>query len=385
MKKGLVMEIAESYAIVLSDNGEMDKIEIKPGMKVGQKLFYFDDDIVQASSNNSNSNSNSYNFSKFFKSFGTIAAAIVFMFTMFYKLNIDKTYVVVSLDINPSIQISADVNKKIIKVQGMNEDGRNIDFSKIKGEKLNDGIEDIKNILVEKKYLETNKDVLVAVAIYDDNSDDSYQENIMESVNSSFSDQNIAYVKVEQKEDVVKAEEEGISLGRYEASKLSSNTSTSEAKDAPVKEITEKIKDNEKVIYYDKTEKQEEKSNSIENIGSAEDNSDNIRKEIDESNKKNEDTSSNIVDKSNKSEKQPEVKKEEDKPIINQVPSTSSIEDNSEKPKIEQPEKTPEEKNSINVQPEKSSEENKPIEEVKDKKQEVDIPKENKLPAESSN
>ncbi len=45
MNKGLIMEIKDDYAIVMCDNGTMDKILIKPGMSIGQKIFYFEEDI----------------------------------------------------------------------------------------------------------------------------------------------------------------------------------------------------------------------------------------------------------------------------------------------------------------------------------------------------
>ena len=50
MKKGLIMELKKDYAIMLNDDGSMDKIVIKPGMAVGQKIFYFDEDIIKVSS-----------------------------------------------------------------------------------------------------------------------------------------------------------------------------------------------------------------------------------------------------------------------------------------------------------------------------------------------
>lgn len=348
MKKGLVIEITKNYAIVLCDKGDVDKIKIKPNMKVGQKLFYFDEDIVQVK------NSGSLNISRFMKGFGTIAAAFIFIFTMFYNFAVDKTYVVVSLDINPSIQISADKDSNIIKIEGMNEDGKSIDFSKIKGEKLNDGIEKIKNILVEKKYLENNRDVLVAVAILDENSDDSeYEENIKKSVNSTFVTENIAYVKVDDKEDVAEAKQEKISLGRYEAYKLSSDTNANktEVAVAPVKEITEKIKDNDKVIYWDKTEKTEVTKTDV-NTDTKKDN------ENQNSSTTTTSSDSNIKEENKSSDNT--TKKEEnketttDKPADSDTPKIDAGVSDDSKKVTEEPKKdvTEPPKNVIDVMPE---------------------------------
>ncbi|MGM9935084.1 MAG: anti-sigma factor domain-containing protein [Clostridium sp.] len=260
MKKGLIMELKKDYAIMLNDDGSMDKIVIKPGMAVGQKIFYFDEDIIKVSS----SSQGKFKYNVFMKSFGSIAALFLIAFTFFYNMNINRTCAIVSLDINPSIQIEVDNNAKIIKVEGMNDDGKSIDFTGIKGCNINEGIKTIKDILVEKEYLKNNKDVLVGVAFVKDGDKAAYEENIKEAVFSTFDTETIAYIKAEDKDDVIQAKEQGISLGRYEASKAVADEETKKKIiNAPVKEITEQIKDKENVIYYDsednKTEANEDK------------------------------------------------------------------------------------------------------------------------------
>lgn len=254
------MELKKDYAIMLNDDGSMDKIVIKPGMAVGQKIFYFDEDIIKVSS----SSQGKFKYNVFMKSFGSIAALFLIAFTFFYNMNINRTCAIVSLDINPSIQIEVDNNAKIIKVEGMNDDGKSIDFTGIKGCNINEGIKTIKDILVEKEYLKNNKDVLVGVAFVKDGDKAAYEENIKEAVFSTFDTETIAYIKAEDKDDVIQAKEQGISLGRYEASKAVADEETKKKIiNAPVKEITEQIKDKENVIYYDsednKTEANEDK------------------------------------------------------------------------------------------------------------------------------
>lgn len=242
------MELKKDYAIMLNDDGSMDKIVIKPGMAVGQKIFYFDEDIIKVSS----SSQGKFKYNVFMKSFGSIAALFLIAFTFFYNMNINRTCAIVSLDINPSIQIEVDNNAKIIKVEGMNDDGKSIDFTGIKGCNINEGIKTIKDILVEKEYLKNNKDVLVGVAFVKDGDKAAYEENIKEAVFSTFDTETIAYIKAEDKDDVIQAKEQGISLGRYEASKAVADEETKKKIiNAPVKEITEQIKDKENVIYYD--------------------------------------------------------------------------------------------------------------------------------------
>lgn len=244
------MELKKDYAIVLNDDGGMEKIVIKPQMAVGQKIFYFEEDIAKTAEVSS-SNHSKFKYSAFMKSFGSIAALFLIAFTFFYNMNMNKTVAVVSLDINPSIQIEVDNNQNIIKVSGMNDDGKNIDFSGIKGCNINDGIKAIKDILVEKEYLKNNRDVLVGFAFVKNGEKADYEDNIKEAVLSNFDTENVTYLKAEDKKDVDEAKEQGISLGRYEASKVVDEETKKKIVNAPVKEITEQIKDKENVIYYD--------------------------------------------------------------------------------------------------------------------------------------
>jgi hypothetical protein len=237
MNKGIIMEVKKNYAIALNDKGIMSKIQVKENMKVGQKIFYFEDDIIS-------NISNSQRYNSFIKAIGSIAAIFLIVFTFFHTMKPQEAYAVVSLDINPSIQIEADNQLNIIKVEGVNDDGKNIDFSDIKDVSLENGMKMIKDKLAEKKYLETNKDVLVGYAFVKNGDDSKYEEDLKNVIDSTFSTQDIVYVKGD-KEAVDEAKTKGISLGRYEAAEsgLVDQNIKNTISTAPVKEITASIKD----------------------------------------------------------------------------------------------------------------------------------------------
>lgn len=237
MNKGIIMEVKKSYAIALNDQGVMDKIIFKENMKIGQKIFYFEDDII-------NNSSNSHRYNNFIKTLGSIAAIFLIVFTFFHTMKPQEAYAVVSLDINPSIQIEADNKLNIIKVEGVNDDGKQIDFSDIKDISLESGMQKIKDKLAEKNYLETNKDVLVGYAFVKDGDNSSYEKDLIGVIDSTFDAQEVVYVKGD-KEAVDEAKKQSISLGRYEAaaSDLVGQDLKNKIDTAPVKEITASIKD----------------------------------------------------------------------------------------------------------------------------------------------
>ncbi len=244
MNKGIVMEVKSDYAIIMNESGFMEKITKKKNMNIGQKIFYFDEDIVKA---------NNVVYLKrhsFMKAITSIAALLFIAFTFFYQISYkEEAYAVVSLDINPSIQIEVDSDKNIIKIEGMNEDGKNLDYSGIEGLNIEQGIEKIKDQLVQKKYLENNKDVLVAFALVGNEDDDNYEETIKGAIKSSFKSETVTFVKGKQ-EDIAEAKTKGISLGRYEAVQIAGESSKEPLDTAPVKEITELIKDKVNVVQW---------------------------------------------------------------------------------------------------------------------------------------
>ncbi|OOM78484.1 anti-sigma factor domain-containing protein [Clostridium sp. BL-8] len=237
MNKGIIMEVKKNYAIALNDHGVMDKIIFKENMKIGQKIFYFEDDII-------NSTSNRHRYNNFIKTLGSIAAVFLIVFTFFHTMKPQEAYAVVSLDINPSIQIEADNKLNIIKVEGVNDDGKNIDFSDIKDISLESGMQKIKDKLEEKNYLNTNKDVLVGYAFVNNEDNSKYEEDLIGTIDSTFDQQDVVYVKGD-KEAVDEAKTKNISLGRYEAAlKVEDQGIKNNIDKAPVKEITASIRDN---------------------------------------------------------------------------------------------------------------------------------------------
>lgn len=251
MNKGMIMEVKKSYAITLNDEGIMEKIKSKPNMTVGQKIFYFQDDVIIATSNRVHRHNN------LMKAFGSIAALFLLVFTFFSTIKYDQAYAVVSLDINPSIQIEADSKHRIIKVEGVNDDGKKIDFGDIKDISLDEGIQKIKEKLVEKNYLDSNKEVLVGVAFVKDGDSTSYEQELQAAIRTTFDTEVITYVKAD-KEEVAEAKTEGISLGRYKAKETATVDDATKNKigTAPVKEITALIKDKENVIQWEAKDEQ---------------------------------------------------------------------------------------------------------------------------------
>ncbi|ATD55313.1 anti-sigma factor domain-containing protein [Clostridium chauvoei] len=97
MFKGLVMEIKNNTAIVMKDDGSIIKIKYKDGINVGDKIIFLKEDIIDIKN---------YGYKKI------LSIAALFMVAILLYLNFKPTdlYAVVSLDVNPSIDLKLDKN-----------------------------------------------------------------------------------------------------------------------------------------------------------------------------------------------------------------------------------------------------------------------------------
>ena len=140
--KGIVAQIEGKHAIVLMQDGAFRKVRARPYMETGIEI-----DIDQPSEKVSNT--------RFAMKITSIAAAaLLALGTGYGAYSYTVPYSYVHLDINPSIELTANVYDRIIKAEALNEDGRKLlEVRDLKHEKINEGVSDLLSVAVEKGYL----------------------------------------------------------------------------------------------------------------------------------------------------------------------------------------------------------------------------------------
>ena len=130
MSKGVVMEVSVKYLIVLTPSGLFERIpRMDRSCEVGEEIVY----TPGATRNRRPA---------FALLSGFVAAVVLAMiaFTGLTSVFTDKSVVAyVSIDINPSIELSIDKNKRVRELKGLNDKGleivRNVSF---KGRSMDD-------------------------------------------------------------------------------------------------------------------------------------------------------------------------------------------------------------------------------------------------------
>lgn len=213
MFKAIVMEIKEKYIIVMKDGGEIVRINKKNDLKIGETIFCLDEDIY-----NGRVESKNKGLKNLLIPLGAVAALLlIFINPIFnrFSSNLNNTYAVLTFDVNPSIEFNLDAKGKIIDVKGINDDGKMLDINTIKGLTVEEGAVKLKEILTNNNYLGNGNSVLVGFSFLGgDNL--QYEEKVQNVVKTTFNDTNVAFIKGNE-QSLAMAEQQGISLGKYEA------------------------------------------------------------------------------------------------------------------------------------------------------------------------
>ncbi len=105
---------------------------------------------------------------------------------------------VITLDVNPSVKLETNKNKKVISAMGLNEDGNSVlleieqDGEKLKGKALDDAIHTLINTMVEDSYLsEFHNSILVSVYNTDDKTSKEIRSQVLSTASSTLSKKGI--------------------------------------------------------------------------------------------------------------------------------------------------------------------------------------------------
>nr|WP_206542281.1 anti-sigma factor domain-containing protein [Paeniclostridium sordellii] len=245
------MEIKEEYIIVMTDDASLVRIKKRGSLKEGDTIIFLEDDILKNS--------------KKIKGISNIIVPFMYIASILMIIALPnlskKNYAVVTLDINPSIQLNIDKSKTIIKVLRLNKDAEKINLDDSIGMKLGEGLENIKYNLEKENYKIKNDYALVGFAIIEDAKNITYEKEVKDIVKNSFKGTNTIYLS-SNKKDLQLANKEGISLGRYLADKKISYKY--DAGKMNVDKIVDELKEDKKVyIQKPAKENKEDKKEEI--------------------------------------------------------------------------------------------------------------------------
>lgn len=231
--KGIIIEVKDEYSIVVTNESEFLRIKNKEGMKVGDKIYFLEEDIYnteentilsdQSKENEEKSNiidfkekkeKSKNNMNRIYKRLVSVAATIAIIVGTVIYTSSPKSYATVSFDENgSSLELNLDKNKKVNSTSLING---NLDISD----------DDDFSMVLDQLYKQIKRDsknnkngrVLVGLC-FEDAEDLAYEKEIKNLISQKFKGLNIMYVRVD-KNQVNMNQNAEISMGEYAAMKM---------------------------------------------------------------------------------------------------------------------------------------------------------------------
>lgn len=211
--RGKVIKIENDYAIVLSNTGIFHAIEIKGVMGVSQEIMYTDYDFV-----NIKKPKVRFNYSKL----ALVASLILIICISYISLSPSNSevYAIVSIDINPSIDLYVNKDLEVTKIKAHNLEGNSIIQEGYINQPLDKVVSHIVSNAENKNYITNEKNSILVASSVVKTTDTVKSEKINKIVSKAIGDSldkeiNLYTMSVE-KDDIRNWEKEDISIGMYQ-------------------------------------------------------------------------------------------------------------------------------------------------------------------------
>ena len=383
--KAIIMEVEDKYAIIMKNNGEFIRISNNGELKVGDEL---DDKLFAKELNIATG-------SRIITKLASIAAVFILIFGLGYgAYSYNAPYAYISLDINPSIEISVNVFDRIISLKGVNNDGKILaDLHNYRNMKVDEGIKNVIHSAVQQGYIKAEIDnmVFMTLSSKDANKTNELDRTIGISASEEIQSSGVEvklYIEDNSIQNHKDAEKLGISPGKLVLiKKLKENEPQIDLQnyiDIPVKEIIKSITENEKEEIFqnrmskDKEIPKENKSKENKsNENKSKENENNENKSNESKNNENKGNKNNKSKNENKNNKIIDVQED----TIDSIDSNQGIKEDKDKSKNNQNQLENNKNGSLNDEDEivKDKNDNKNTSKNTSKNTNKDIDKENDI------
>lgn len=232
------MEIKETYALVMAEDGQILRVVYKDGMKVGDCIYILEEDILKKDSFKEENHASIIPFAErkktgnqyktLWKKMVAVAAAFALFVTSFAVLSKpEKAYAMVSVDGEKAVEVVLNQKNRVKEADSKNDSLTREEKKKIKGEK----VETIKNYFSQD--LSDKETIIVGYAFLEDESEEE-RAALQRRLEKTFGTEHLLYLAGD-KEDVENAKKAGKSLGIY----LAEQILTGEDFNKVVNEVTE--------------------------------------------------------------------------------------------------------------------------------------------------
>lgn len=181
-----------------------------------------------------------------------IVALIVLLSGGYLLLNIvnnNKITTILTMDINPSIEISLNKKGRVVKMVSLNDDGKKLlNDTEYKGLSLKESLSSLKEELIEKKYINEDDENIILINIKGENIENEIKEIYEKDSNIKIQFQEINEKSKENANKYNISESKSSFIEEIITSNPDLNLTFEELKDKSINSIDEYIKEKEQII-----------------------------------------------------------------------------------------------------------------------------------------
>ncbi|ABR46331.1 hypothetical protein Amet_0088 [Alkaliphilus metalliredigens QYMF] len=156
MNKGCVMEIRKNTMVIMTDDCLFTEIKKKRQAEVGTEILFHSTEIVNPKKG------------KIQPWMLMAASVLLVLITSLYGINLwqmnYQVHALLTVDINPSIQMEVNANNKVIKVTPLNEDAKTLPLQELKNQSVELALEELVNLSKEQGYIPFGDENYILVA-----------------------------------------------------------------------------------------------------------------------------------------------------------------------------------------------------------------------------
>lgn len=181
--KILIVEINDGISTALNDEGEFIDVPARDGWQCGMELEYEPGTVEKINSEEKSGNKvKKFSFQRIVAIAAAVAACLgIAVAIQFFYSNINTVTTYVEVSINPAIRISVNKNRKIIGIDGINNDGTELVSKLNNTSRLNEELTQIINQAVDDGYFTGgNKQVSIIVADNDTVQAEQIEKELLE-------------------------------------------------------------------------------------------------------------------------------------------------------------------------------------------------------------
>lgn len=260
--KGIIMEIKKDHCLVLDEDGTVVRLQLKKEVSVGQKIYYFDEDVYEEETQAEK---------KFIVVNPMLKKAMITALALFLivsagvyttLLHPDAAYATVSFDADKSLQVIVDDQYRIKEAISYDKTLSKEELDALLGKNIKDMKPEIQNLYKKGQTL------IIGYAMFDQKDDQGEIEALLHSL---FGKDHVIYVNG-QKADIMNAEKQKTNVGEYILSDADYDEIEDVIEHLQADELQDFIKHNEELIQDE--EVKEEIDDRIEDLYESDDDDD---------------------------------------------------------------------------------------------------------------